>query len=222
MLPSAALPNLLSGLRLLLIPILSWAALNGQGRLVGIGLVAAGATDFLDGYLARRLGVAGPTGARLDALADNLLLVAAALWMLQLHPEIASENPGLLLATATVYITALVASVVRFGRTNLRLYSSKIAGGCLYAFAVVTLISGDYEPAVLAVAAIALLVSSAEMLLAAVVLRSRKDMTMTESIAAARKLRSQSPQAEKPDGASATAITSRTIIVMPSARETRT
>ena len=57
--------HLLSGMRLLLIPIIWIAALMGNGRLVGVGLLVAGATDFLDGYLARRLGQASEAGARL-------------------------------------------------------------------------------------------------------------------------------------------------------------
>lgn len=171
--PTAALPNLLSVLRLLLIPILSLGAIAGQGRVVGIGLLVSGATDFLDGFLARRLGAASPAGARLDALADNLLLLAAAVWLLKLHPEIASDNAAFGLVTATVYVTSIIVSHARFRPTNRRLHSSKVAGGCLYAFAVVTLISGAYEPALLVLAATALLISSAENLFVALVGRVR-------------------------------------------------
>lgn len=40
-------------------------------------VVAAGATDFLDGYLARRWRIASDLGAFLDSLADKLLVAAA-------------------------------------------------------------------------------------------------------------------------------------------------
>jgi len=63
---SQRVPDLLSGARILLIPALTMAALAGNGRLLGFGLLLAGATDFLDGYLARRLSAASPRGARLD------------------------------------------------------------------------------------------------------------------------------------------------------------
>jgi len=219
----AALPGLLSGLRLFLIPILSWAAFAGDGRLVGVGLLVAGATDFLDGFFARRLGVAGPAGARLDALADNLLLLAAAAWMLWLHPEITDANGGLLLllTAAVVYVFSLVAAAIRFGRTNIGLVSSRVAGGCLYAFALFTFMTGDYEPALLAVVVIALLISSTETLLAAWRPGRRlADLTITEVIATARKQRSHTPHAVNPVGASTNATASSTDIATPSAGST--
>ena len=80
---------------------------------------------------------------------------------------------------------------------------------CRGAFALVTLLSGDYEPLLLTIAAGALIASSAENLL----------ITMTEAIATSRKARSHRPHAEKPVGTSTTAITSSPIIATPSARE---
>ncbi|HXN77591.1 MAG TPA: CDP-alcohol phosphatidyltransferase family protein, partial [Candidatus Dormibacteraeota bacterium] len=99
--------DVLSGMRLLLIPALWFAALFGNGRLVGVGLLVAGATDFFDGYLARRLGQESVAGARLDSLADNLLLISAAAWIELLHPEILSQNTVLVVATFVIYLASL-------------------------------------------------------------------------------------------------------------------
>ena len=170
---SRRLPDLLSGARILLIPVLTIAALAGNGRLVGFGLLLAGATDFLDGYIARRLGAATPRGARLDALADNLLLVSALAWLLWLHAEILTTSWALIAAACAVHVASLGAGITR------RRLGSKLAGGCLYAFALVTLLSGVYEPLLLTIAAGALIASSAENLL----------MTMTEAIATTRETR---------------------------------
>jgi cardiolipin synthase (CMP-forming) len=207
---SRRVPDLLSGARILLIPILTIAALAGNGRVVGFGLLLAGATDFLDGYLARRLGAASPRGARLDALADNLLLVSAIAWLWWLHPEILTSNAPLIVAACAVHLASLAAGLLTFGRVvNAHRFGSKLAGGCLYGFALVTLLSGAYEPLLLTVAAGALIASSAENLL----------ITMTEVIATSRKARSHRPQAEKPVGTSTIAIPSSPIIATPSARE---
>jgi len=73
-------PNILTLLRILLIPVFvvvyylpqSWAA----GAAVGL-FVAAALTDWLDGYLARRLNQMSPFGAFLDPVADKLMVVAA-------------------------------------------------------------------------------------------------------------------------------------------------
>ncbi len=200
---SRRLPDLLSGARILLIPVLTMAALAGSGRLVGFGLLLAGATDFTDGYIARRLGAATPRGARLDALADNLLLASAPAWLLWLHPEILTTSWALIAAAGAIHVASL-----RAGLTRRRL-GSKLAGGCLYAFALVTLLSGVYEPLLLTIAAGVLIASSAENLL----------VTMTKAIATSRNARSHRPHAEKPVGTGTTAIVSSAIIATPSARE---
>ena len=161
----------LSGMRLVLIPVIWLAALLGNGRLVGIGLVIAGATDFLDGYLARRLHQESRTGARLDSLADNLLLISAALWIEVLHPEILRENAIVVAATFGLYASSLAVGLFKFHHLgNLHLYSSKVAGGLLYSFAVITLVVGIYSPLLLGLAAAAFMVSSSETLLAQLLL----------------------------------------------------
>jgi cardiolipin synthase len=152
-------------LRLLLVPILWWFAFLGQGPIVGIGLLLAGFTDVLDGFLARRSGQESPAGATLDIVADTLLLLSAAVWIGLLHPEIARDNAGLVAGTLSIYIASVAVGWLKFRRlTNLHLYSSKAAGGLLYAFALITLISGRYDRVLLVVAAAALIVSCIESL----------------------------------------------------------
>jgi phosphatidylglycerophosphate synthase len=199
--------DVLSGTRLLLIPILSVAALLGNGRLVAIGLLVAGATDFLDGYLARRLGQASKAGARLDSLADNLLLVAAVAWIELLHPEILRENTALVAVAIGLYLASL-----KGGRLNL--LTSKVAGGALYAFTVITLLAGGYEPLLLWVAAGTFIVSSAETLLV------HASHTI-HPIGRARKQRSHAPQAAKVVGSSATPTSSIPTSATPTATEIR-
>src|SRR5438128_10203199 len=100
----------LSFLRLLLVPLIWLVALQGQSRLVGVGLIAAGVTDAMDGYLARRLGQVSTSGARLDAIADIVLLVAAAAWLQLLHPDVVRDDGALLAATPALYPRGCVAA----------------------------------------------------------------------------------------------------------------
>ncbi|HSL26933.1 MAG TPA: CDP-alcohol phosphatidyltransferase family protein [Acidimicrobiia bacterium] len=72
------LPNLVSGLRLLAVPYF-WYVLIAQER---VGLAAAlifviGSTDWIDGYLARRLNQTSELGKFLDPLADRLMIASA-------------------------------------------------------------------------------------------------------------------------------------------------
>lgn len=71
------LPNLITGLRILLTVPLCWLIANG--RYDGALLVAAiaGASDALDGFLAKHYGWQSWIGGMLDPIADKLLLTVA-------------------------------------------------------------------------------------------------------------------------------------------------
>ena len=78
--PSSGLwtiPNALSGLRLLGVPVFLWLVLgveeDGWALFV---LMLSGVTDYLDGYLARRLGQTSKIGEILDPVADRLYILA--------------------------------------------------------------------------------------------------------------------------------------------------
>lgn len=73
-------PNLLSLLRLLGIPLFLWLVLVERADAWAfVVLVVAGATDWLDGYLARRLDQRTRLGVLLDPLVDRLYIVATVL-----------------------------------------------------------------------------------------------------------------------------------------------
>ena len=223
-------------MRLLLIPVIWVATLLGNGRLVGVGLLVAGATDFFDGYMARRLRQESRAGARLDSLADNLLLISTVAWIELLHPEIFRDNTLLIVATFGVYLASLSVGLVKFHQLgNLHLYSSKVAGGALYSFAVITLLMAAYEPLLLWLAAAAFMVSSAETLLAQLLssavdenmgsiflaLRRRAESRTIQLIGSARKQRSQAPQSANVVRSSASPTNSIATSTAPNANETR-
>jgi cardiolipin synthase len=71
------LPNIITLARIALVPVLI-LLLKDQDYAAGlIVFVIAGASDALDGYLAKRLNVQSRLGAILDPVADKLLLVSA-------------------------------------------------------------------------------------------------------------------------------------------------
>ena len=73
----ATIPNAISGLRLACIPVFLWLVLGPhRDRLGFVVLVAASSTDFIDGWLARRLNQITRLGALLDPLADRLYIAA--------------------------------------------------------------------------------------------------------------------------------------------------
>lgn len=71
------LPNAVSVARLLLIPLFLWLAANDEVGWAGIVLGVIGATDWIDGYLARRLDQVSEFGKFLDPLADRIAVAVA-------------------------------------------------------------------------------------------------------------------------------------------------
>ena len=73
-------PNLLSLLRLLGVPVFLWLILGPQADLAAVLLLAvSGATDYLDGEIARRWNQMSRLGQLLDPLADRLYIFATLL-----------------------------------------------------------------------------------------------------------------------------------------------
>ena len=96
------LPNLISIVRVVLTPIAVRAILAGQDRVAFWLCWLAGLTDFLDGGLARRLGVSSKLGAIIDPLADKFMLDVLSLtfWLLR------GEAAGLAVVARDVLIVS--------------------------------------------------------------------------------------------------------------------
>lgn len=72
------IPNALSALRLLAIPVFMWLLLDRGSEFLALGvLVVAGISDWLDGRLARAWNQTSRVGRILDPLADRLYILAA-------------------------------------------------------------------------------------------------------------------------------------------------
>jgi cardiolipin synthase len=62
--------------RIILVPIVVWAITSGEMRVAFFIFLAAGISDAVDGFLAKRFHMASELGAYLDPLADKALIVS--------------------------------------------------------------------------------------------------------------------------------------------------
>lgn len=85
-------PNLLSGLRFLLVPLLLWLARSGESRAFLLCLVLSLVTDAADGFVARRFRQASQLGARLDSWADLLTSLALPICAWWLRPDVIRQE----------------------------------------------------------------------------------------------------------------------------------
>jgi CDP-diacylglycerol--glycerol-3-phosphate 3-phosphatidyltransferase len=107
-------PNVLTGMRILLVPVLVVALLGSTHEgdvFAAIVFAAASATDFVDGYLARSRNSVTTFGKLMDPLADKLLIVAALISLVSL---------GRLQAWVAMVIIAreLAVTVLRMGASQ--------------------------------------------------------------------------------------------------------
>ena len=86
------LPNLVTLLRILLIPLIvgifyvpdAWLTDEGKNIAATAVFIVAAASDWLDGYLARKLNQMSAFGAFLDPVADKLVVIGALVVLLKL------------------------------------------------------------------------------------------------------------------------------------------
>jgi CDP-diacylglycerol--glycerol-3-phosphate 3-phosphatidyltransferase/cardiolipin synthase len=109
------LPNILTWLRILAIPLIMLLFLIGSGHpnsaaypVAGLLFALAAITDSLDGYLARRLGQTTRLGTFLDPVADKLIVAVALVLIVSRDPR-----PVMVLTAAVIIGREIAISALR-------------------------------------------------------------------------------------------------------------
>jgi CDP-diacylglycerol--glycerol-3-phosphate 3-phosphatidyltransferase len=117
------LPNLLTWLRILLIPLMAgvfylpdgWVTSHQANLLAATFFGVAALTDWLDGYLARALGQTTAFGAFLDPVADKLMVAAALIVLIDL--DRVAPLIGLIIIGREITISALREWMAKSGKS---------------------------------------------------------------------------------------------------------
>lgn len=104
------IPNILTSLRIVLIPVFvlifylpySWAPIA-----TGVVFAVAGFTDWLDGYLARKLNQTSPFGAFLDPVADKLMVAISLALLVESYASWWITIPAIVIIGREIVISAL-------------------------------------------------------------------------------------------------------------------
>ena len=115
------LPNFLTVARIALIPVfgLIYVATDTLYWLVALLFALAAFTDWLDGYLARRLGQTTPFGTFLDPVADKLIVVTALVLLIGAHASLWVTLPGVVIVGREIVISALREWMAEMNRRGL-------------------------------------------------------------------------------------------------------
>lgn len=108
------IPNAITSIRILLVPALVYLLLRGDFERAIWLFLAAGLSDALDGFIARRFNLATRLGAILDPIADKLLVVSSVIVLARL-----GHLPWWLalavVARDVVIVVGAIAFYLRFG-----------------------------------------------------------------------------------------------------------
>lgn len=109
------IPNLLSGLRIALVPVLLYVAME-QMQLVFLAVLAVSLlSDALDGYFARLLDQATDLGAKLDSWGDLLTYGAMIAGLYLAWPGVFERERWFLALGVGFYLLPTILSVLKFG-----------------------------------------------------------------------------------------------------------
>jgi len=119
-------PNIVTLSRIILIPVLIGVYYTPEGwltretqNIVGTSVfILAGITDWLDGYLARKLNQMSAFGAFLDPVADKLIVVAALVVLLHLEPPRVHAFVALIIIGREIAISALREWMAKVGQAK--------------------------------------------------------------------------------------------------------
>jgi cardiolipin synthase len=110
------LPNILSSLRVILLPILYVFALIGMHLEFLIAYIIIGSTDALDGFLARLLNQVTKLGKFLDTVADILFYFSTLFFITYFYPDRIIPNTWLIIVFMIIYLGAFIVSIVKTGK----------------------------------------------------------------------------------------------------------
>ncbi len=123
------LPNLISALRLVAVPVLVWLAWRHEQRAFAWLLVASLVSDIADGLIARLFAFTSRLGALLDSTADMLLLLTAGYGALVFYPDMVRRQWPAVVMLLGFWLFEAAAALFRYGRlSSFHTYLSKAAG----------------------------------------------------------------------------------------------
>ncbi|ACV26367.1 CDP-diacylglycerol--glycerol-3-phosphate 3-phosphatidyltransferase [Kangiella koreensis] len=104
------LPNVLTAFRILLVPlfVIFFYIDSSVARWITLGIFCfAAATDWLDGFLARRMNIESPFGAFLDPVADKLMVAITLILLVEREGSLLLAIPAMVIIGREITISAL-------------------------------------------------------------------------------------------------------------------
>jgi cardiolipin synthase len=129
------IPNVISVVRLLCVPVFLWLLFAEDNRLGAAWLLAAlGATDWIDGYIARHYDQVSTLGKVLDPVADRVLLIVGVVAILIDGSAPVAVGVLSLVREGLVAIAVMVLAAMGAARIDVNWYGKAATFAVMFAF----------------------------------------------------------------------------------------
>jgi phosphatidylglycerophosphate synthase len=177
-----SIPNILSFLRLGLVPVLIGLALLKAGQLFLWVLAFSLLSDVLDGYLARKLNQVSELGAKLDSWGDVLTYASMIFGLFSIWPSIFADQAPFLFAAMLSFTVPVAVALRKFGGyPSYHTWGAKIAA-VLIAPAYYVLILYGYDDFFRLVILFHILVAIEEMIITIILKQRRSNVRSVLSL----------------------------------------
>lgn len=177
-----SIPNILSFLRLALVPVLIGLALLKAGQLFLWVLAFSLLSDVLDGYLARKLNQVSELGAKLDSWGDVLTYASMIFGLFSIWPSIFADQAPFLFAAMLSFTVPVAVALRKFGGyPSYHTWGAKIAA-VLIAPAYYVLILYGYDDFFRLVILFHILVAIEEMIITIILKQRRSNVRSVLSL----------------------------------------
>lgn len=121
-------PNLISCLRLLVVPILFYLAWTGKPTLFLVFFAGSLFSDCVDGIIARKLNQVSELGAKLDSWGDFATYMSFPICAWWLWPDLIRREAPFVIAVVASYIIPLIYGFLKYGRiTSYHTWGAKLS-----------------------------------------------------------------------------------------------
>jgi len=137
------IPNLLTLIRICLVPVMVAVSSQGHANLfLGI-LIFAFFTDALDGFIARTFGLQTKFGARLDSLADFAVYISIPICAWLLWPDVIRKEMIYVLAVVASIVMPVGIGILKFGSyTSYHTWLTKLAAASMAIASILLFVGG--------------------------------------------------------------------------------
>jgi phosphatidylglycerophosphate synthase len=132
------LANAITVSRIVFMPFLFMFVIQENRNAFLAGYIIVGSTDFLDGFIARKLNQVTKLGKMLDSIADIFFYIPTAWFLMVLYPQYIMPNVLWLIGAFLVYFTSFIVSIIKVGKP-IMMHTSLLRFNAVLVFAMVIL-----------------------------------------------------------------------------------